>query len=149
MAKKEKKDKKAKNDKKNNAFPVKITAENKCSFCTGSKCCSYTTHQLDTPRSKSDFDYLLWQTSHRDIQVYKDEDGWFLLINNPCLHLEKDGRCGIYHERPVVCREHDNEYCEFDSMAEDDFELFFDGYESLLKYCKKRFKKWDKRFDTD
>lgn len=125
------------------AFPVKITAENKCSFCVGSKCCVYTTHQVDTPRSKADFDYLLWQTSHRDIQLYKDEDGWFLLINNPCLHLQPDGRCGIYAQRPNVCREHDNDYCEFDANPEDDFELFFDGYAALLQYCKQRFKTWD------
>lgn len=139
--------KKSKSEKKK-AFPVKITSENKCSFCEGSKCCTYITQQIDTPRSMSDFDYLLWQTSHQDVQVYKDEDGWFLLVNRSCMHLQKDGRCGIYETRPVICREHTNDYCEFDSNAEDDFELYFDGYQSLLKYCKKRFKTWDKRFDS-
>ena len=138
--------KKSKSQKKK-AFPVEITTENKCSFCEGSKCCTYITQQIDTPRSKSDFDYLLWQTSHKDVQVYKDEDGWFLLVNRSCMHLQKDGRCGIYETRPIICREHTNDYCEFDSNAEDDFDLFFDGYHSLLEYCRKRFKSWDKRFD--
>lgn len=125
---------------------IKITTENKCSYCEGSKCCTYVTHQIDAPKSKADFDYLLWQISHKDIQLFKDEDGWFLSILQPCLHLLPNGGCGIYDVRPMICREHSNEYCEFDSDAEESFDLFFDGYESLNNYCKKRFKKWDKRF---
>lgn len=123
----------------------KITPENKCSFCANSKCCTYLTQQVPTPRSKSDFDHLLWQISHQNVQVYKDEDGWYLLVNNKCLHLQPGGRCGIYETRPQVCREYSNDYCEFDSSAEEGFELFFDGYAALLKYCRKRFKNWDRR----
>ena len=123
----------------------KITPENKCSFCTNSQCCTYFTQQIDTPRKKSDFEHLLWQISHRNTQIYKDEDGWFLLVNNPCTHLQPDGRCGIYEHRPQVCRDYSNDYCEFDSSAEEGFELFFDGYESLLKYCRKRFKRWGEK----
>ncbi len=121
---------------------AEITPENKCGFCTNSKCCTYLTQQLPTPRSKQDFDHLLWQISHENVQIYKDEDGWFLLVNNPCKHLLPDGRCGIYDTRPQVCREHSNDYCEFDAPAEEGFELFFDSYESLLAYCRKRFKRW-------
>ena len=55
---------------------VKITTDNKCSFCVGSKCCSYVTQQIDTPRSKDDFETLLWQVSHHNVGAYKDEDGW-------------------------------------------------------------------------
>ncbi|MGD8559555.1 MAG: YkgJ family cysteine cluster protein [Gammaproteobacteria bacterium] len=125
---------------------VEITPENKCDFCTGSLCCTYITQEIDTPRSIQDFDHLLWQTAHHDVQIYKDEGDWYLLVNRKCKFLQPDGRCGIYESRPMVCREHDNDYCEFDAPAEDDFELFFDSYESLLKYCRKRFKNWDKRF---
>ena len=129
------------------AADLKVTSDNKCSFCRGSTCCTYLTHQLDTPRSMEDFDLLLWQLSHANTQVYKDEDGWFLLINNRCLHLLSDGRCAIYEHRPQVCREHSNEDCEFEGAAgADDFELFFPSYEALLKYCRQRFKNWDKRF---
>ncbi|MDH3353743.1 MAG: YkgJ family cysteine cluster protein [Chromatiales bacterium] len=119
--------------------------ENKCQKCTA-KCCSYVSQQIDTPRSIAAFDFLLWQLSHKEIQLYKDEDGWFLLINNRCTHIQDDGSCGIYEVRPQICRDHSNDYCEYDSPAEEGFELFFDGYESLDNYCRKRFKKWDKRF---
>lgn len=119
-----------------------MTAENKCGFCHGSKCCTYITQHMETPRSKKDFEFLLWQISHRGVQAYKDEDGWYLLINTPCTHLEPDGRCGIYASRPQICRDYSNDFCEYDAPAEEGFELFFDGYEALLAYCRKRFKRW-------
>jgi Fe-S-cluster containining protein len=129
---------------KNIPVGVKITTENKCGFCTNSKCCTYITEELATPRSMHDFDHMLWQLSHRDVHAYKDEDGWFLLINNPCLQLLPDGRCGIYDDRPLICRQYTNEYCEFDEDSSEGFELFFDSYDSLLSYVKKRFKTWGK-----
>ncbi len=125
---------------------IKISAEEKCSLCHNSKCCTYFTQQIDTPRSMAEFDTLLWQLAHRDVQAYKDEDGWFLLVNNPCTKLQEDGGCGIYETRPQICRDHSNDYCEYDTTAESGFDLFFADYDSLLTYCKKRFKKWDKRF---
>lgn len=125
---------------------IVVTSENKCGFCTNSKCCTYITQSIDTPSSKHDFDHLLWQLSHAGVQAYKDEDGWYLLVNNTCGHLQADGRCGIYETRPQVCRDYTNDYCEFDSPAEEGFELFFDGYDSLLSYCRKRYKRWDKRY---
>ena len=125
---------------------TEMTPENKCGFCTGTKCCQYITQSIDTPRTKDDFDHLLWQLTHENVQAYKDEDGWFLLFLTRCRFVGADGRCGIYDNRPQLCRDYDNDYCEYDSPAEEGFEHFFDGYESLLAYCRKRFKKWDKRF---
>lgn len=125
---------------------IKISAEEKCGLCHNSKCCTYFTQQIDTPRSMAEFDTLLWQLAHQDVQAYKDEDGWFLLVNNRCTQLQEDGGCGIYETRPQICRDHSNDYCEYDTTAESGFDLFFADYDSLLTYCKKRFKKWDKRF---
>jgi len=127
---------------------VKITTENKCGFCTNSKCCTYITEELVTPRSMHDFDHMLWQLSHRDVQAYKDEDGWYLLVNNPCNHLLADGRCGIYDDRPLICREYTNDFCEFDEPSENGFELFFPDYHALLKYVEKRFKTWSRYAST-
>ena len=128
---------------------VKITPDNKCSFCKGSTCCTYFTQLIDTPRSMEDFDILLWQISHRETQVYKDEDGWFLLVNTHCRHLQPGGLCGIYENRPQICREHSNDDCEFDGpCGAEDFELFFPDYDALLAYCRGRFKNWDRRFKS-
>ena len=130
-------------------IPIKvgITPENKCGLCTNSTCCTYFTQQIDGPRSMDNFDELLWQIAHFNTQVYKDDDGWFLLVNNRCTHLQTDGRCGIYEDRPQVCRDHTNDDCEFNELAgPDDFNLFFPDSSALLKYCQKRFKNWNKRF---
>ena len=124
---------------------IKVTTENKCSFCTGSICCTYVTQHLDAPRSKEDFRQLLWQVSHQHVKIYKDDDGWTMLVEGHCQHLQVNGFCGIYDDRPDICREHTNDYCEFDAPSEDGFDLYFENYFDLLKYCKERFKSWDKR----
>lgn len=126
---------------------IPITSDNKCSFCRGSKCCQYVTESIITPRSISDFDHLLWQISHPNINIYKDDEGWYLLFLSQCQHLLNNGRCGIYDIRPMICREHSNNHCEFDTTIEADSELYFHNYAELNKYCRKRFKSWDRRFD--
>ena len=124
---------------------IRITAESKCDLCTGSKCCTYVTQAIDTPRSKAEFEHLLWQVSHHNVEAYKDEDGWFVMFNSPCAHLQPDGRCGIYEHRPTICREHSNDFCEYDAPAEEGFELYFPDYETLLAYCRRRFRTWGTR----
>jgi len=129
-------------------IPVRteFTSENKCGLCPGTKCCNYITQAIDPPRSISDFDTLLWQLAHQNVQAYKDDDGWFLIFYTRCQFLQDDGRCGTYDSRPQMCRDYSNDFCEFDSPAEEGFELFFDSYDTLLKYCRNRFKTWDSRF---
>ncbi len=122
---------------------INITPENKCSHCHGTKCCQYVTQQIDTPRKKTDFQLMLWQIAHKNVEFYKDEDGWFIMFITPCSHLDSAGRCGIYAQRPEICREYSNDYCEYDSPAEDGFKLYFTRYDELLAYCRRRFKKWD------
>jgi len=122
-----------------------ITSENKCSFCTGSICCTYITQQIETPKTKLDFTNLLWQVSHKNVSIYKDEGLWSLLIDGDCAHLLPGGGCGIYDSRPHACREYSNDYCEFDAPSEESFDLYFPNYESLLKNCKKKFKNWDSK----
>ncbi len=115
----------------------------KCSRCLDSRCCTYTTEALGTPRSKADFEHLLWQVSHDNVEIYKDSDGWYLLIRGNCEHLiAPDGACAIYADRPQVCRDYSNDWCEFDEPAEKHFALHFRNYNELLGYCRRRFKRW-------
>jgi uncharacterized protein len=124
---------------------VEIPVDNKCSRCLGSTCCTYTTEALGVMRSMADFEHLLWQVSHEDVEVYKDEDGWFLLIRGQCEHLQAGGACGIYTQRPQVCRDYSNDWCEYDAPAESGFIHHFKNYHELLAYCRNRFRTWDKR----
>jgi Fe-S-cluster containining protein len=85
--------------------------------------------------------------AHANTAVYQDDDGWYLLVYNRCQHLLPTGGCGIYETRPQVCRDYDNDWCEYDEPAEKHFKKFFDSYQALDDFCRKKFKKWDKRFD--
>lgn len=123
-----------------------IVIDAKCGTCTKSICCNSINQKIDTPRSREDFDHLLWQVSHENINVFKDSDGWFLHIYTRCVHLQDKGICGIYERRPLVCREYDNDYCELDVPIPEASELFFSSYQGLDNYCRKRFKTWDQRF---
>lgn len=116
--------------------------KNKCGKCTNSICCTYTTEALGAMRSKSDFQHLLWQVSHQGVETYRDEDGWFLLFRGKCEHLLPQGGCGIYEDRPQICRDYSNDWCEYDEPAEEHFLHHFTNYQELVSYCKKRFKTW-------
>jgi len=125
-----------------------ITPENKCSFCKKSICCTYITQQIDTPKTKRDYSNLLWQVSHEHVAIFKDGGEWNLLIEGNCAHLLPGGGCGIYDSRPQACRDYSNDYCEFDTPAEEGFKLYFPTYDSLLKHCYKKFKNWDGKQKT-
>ena len=130
-----------------NSFPeIEVNQQgdefSKCDLCSNSKCCTYVTQQVDTPRSKYDFEVLLWQVSHDGVGAYKDDDGWFVIFETRCQHLLGDGRCNIYQQRPTICRSHSNDYCEYDAPAEDGFDLYFPDYDALLQFCRKKFKRW-------
>ncbi|MBQ15418.1 MAG: YkgJ family cysteine cluster protein [Gammaproteobacteria bacterium] len=124
----------------------KIKINKKCSKCKKSICCNSINQKVETPKTKLDFDHLLWQVSHENVNVFKDADGWFLHVYTRCDHLLEGGVCNIYDTRPLVCREYDNDFCERDESIEEASEFFFTTYKQLEKYCRKRFKKWDKRF---
>lgn len=122
--------------------------DNLCASCTKSLCCRYITLSIETPRSMRDFDNLLWKVSHRGIRIYRDSEGWGVQSMNSCDHLLPGGGCGIYETRPMVCREHSNEDCEF-RQAEDDSVLEFSSHKELDDYCRQKFKSWDRRFKQE
>lgn len=131
--------------KKDKSIKVEITSENKCSFCQGTKCCHYVTQEIDTPRSRYEFEHIMWQVLHDGVEVYKDSDKtWYLLMYTTCSKLLPDGRCGIYEQRPEICREYSNDWCEYDEPAEQHWLVHFKDFDSVNKYGKKRFKNWGK-----
>jgi Fe-S-cluster containining protein len=109
-------------------------------------CCKYITVKIPAPRTIIDFDGLLWQLSHKNVKAFKDSAGWYLLIYNSCSHLKNNGKCAIYKDRPITCREHSIDACEHDSPISEVAIQFFGDYQSLDNYCRNRFKTWDSRF---
>lgn len=123
-----------------------ISTTDKCDLCTSSICCTYVTQEIDSPTSIYDYDTMLWQLYHHSIQFYKEEGSWYLKILNHCLNLQPDGRCGVYDVRPMICREHENDFCEYDESTETSADVFFGKPEDLEAFCRKKYKSWDKRY---
>ncbi len=123
------------------------TLEGKCAQCFDSKCCQYITEPMDTPRSIRDFDMILWQVSHRNIHCFKDRSGWYLISFGQCEQLGDQGQCNIYQQRPFICREHPNQNCDFDAPPSANAQLYFTNHKEFDDYCRKRFKRWDQRFN--
>jgi len=109
-------------------------------------CCRYITVKIPPPRTIRDFDGLLWQLSHENVAAFRDHGGWHLMIYNACTHLGPNGRCSIYENRPITCREHSTAGCEYDTPVREASLAFFSSDASLNQYCRKKFKTWDRRF---
>ena len=110
-------------------------------------CCNYITVKIPAPRTIHDFDGLLWQVSHENVAALRDSKGWYLIIYNKCSHLTRSGRCRIYENRPITCRDHSTADCEHQngSIAASAYQ-YFDSFQSLEAHCRKRFKTWARRF---
>lgn len=82
-----------------------------CTEC--GRCCTYVGVGINpptTPRLASD---VLWYLYHAQVYVYVDGDGeWSVLFETRCRNLGAELRCGIYAERPHICRSFDNRGCE-------------------------------------
>ncbi len=111
----------------------------KCRICE-SKCCRYFALQIDTPKTKSEFENIRWYLAHKGVSVYIDKRKWFLEVDNKCRYLTKDHRCGIYDKRPLICREHDPATCD-SSEGEFGHDHVFKNLKEFDKYLAERFGK--------
>lgn len=101
-------------------------------------CCRQVSVAMDTPEDKEDWDELIWMLHHENINVYLDnEDDWCVEFRTPCKHLMEDNRCGIYENRPNLCREHSAEECEMHGEGET-YKLMFRSAEELMKYLDEK-----------
>lgn len=81
-----------------------------CEGC--SHCCHYIAIEINKPTSKRDYDNLFWYLLHDGVSVYIGWDGlWFVQFDTTCRALTADERCGIYENRPQICREYAIENC--------------------------------------
>lgn len=116
-----------------------------CSRCVG-KCCRYFMLQIDTPKSRADFENIRWYISHAGATICVEKSGWFLHIDSICKHLTADGRCGIYENRPQICREHSPSECEYEMTYEPD--IHFRDLAQLDEYIQKRFSRKSKKTEV-
>jgi Fe-S-cluster containining protein len=87
-----------------------------CHMCTA-RCCKYFALEIDKPTTRQDFDHIRWYLMHEGIAVWVDDGDWYLEVRTVCNHLQPDNTCGIYENRPQVCRDYgtddDEGPCEY------------------------------------
>jgi Fe-S-cluster containining protein len=117
--------------------PRFVSQHPQCAQCVPAKCCRYFSLEIDRPRSRRDFDDLLWMLAHREVSIYIEEKKWYLMIHTQCRFLDiRTNMCAIYDNRPVMCREHPFDECEWHGSY--NFEEHFKSYEALKRWMKKK-----------
>ena len=104
-----------------------------CDHCIG-KCCRYFSLPIDTPQTWEDFDDIRWYLAHGQTLIYVSDRHWYLMVLTRCGYLQADNRCGIYHQRPRICREFSSDDCEYDDDWK--FELVFEHPEQVVEYAE-------------
>lgn len=103
------------------------------------ECCRYVAVEIDRPKTKTDYDHLIWQLLHDNVNVYVDwENDWYVEFITPCSALDKKTKlCRIYNNRPKICRDfHQNDCLKYNHDPVEKF--YFKTADDLKKYLKKR-----------
>jgi Fe-S-cluster containining protein len=104
-----------------------------CDFCVG-KCCRYFSLPIETPTAWDDYDSIRWYLAHGGTIVYVEKETWYLVVMSRCNHLLPDNRCGIYLNRPKICREYKTDNCEYDEDWL--FDKVFETPEQIWEYAE-------------
>lgn len=108
-------------------------ADTKCGACIG-LCCRYFALEIDTPDEPDDFENLRWYVLHERVQIFVDDDTWYLQIYSKCERLGADHKCTDYENRPQICRDYSDESCDYDGPQGD---LVFRNIEEMDAYRDK------------
>ena len=110
-------------------------------------CCTYMAVEIDAPTTNTEYDYLVWYLYHAGVSVFVDWEGdWYLKVDSRCEHLTDAGLCGVYENRPVICREFSFEDCEKNNTDGPPDKWLFDTADQFLVWLKKQRPKSHARF---
>ncbi|HEY1406522.1 MAG TPA: YkgJ family cysteine cluster protein [Spirochaetota bacterium] len=127
---------------------VKEQIVSSCERC-GALCCKHVALEIDKPTTKSDFDHIRWYLLHEGVEIFIEDNGsWNLKFQASCKKVRKDGKCGIYGERPHICRGYppEDRECEFEG-EEPYYKVRFTSAEEFETYMDSKKKNW--RFTKD
>ena len=102
-------------------IPLRIVQDPKklveCTSC--GQCCTYVGISINAPSRPRWATDILWYLYHESTYVYLDGGGeWSVHFEARCRNLSPDNLCGVYLERPHICRGFDNRSCEVNQPAE-------------------------------
>ena len=104
-----------------------------CDSCTG-LCCRYFSLPITNPTTWDEYDSIRWYLAHGQTVIYVEKGQWYLLVMTRCQYLTADNRCGIYLNRPKICREYTTDNCEYDNSWS--FEKIFETPEQIWEYAE-------------
>ncbi|MCA8985994.1 MAG: YkgJ family cysteine cluster protein [Planctomycetaceae bacterium] len=107
-----------------------------CDFCTA-KCCHYFALPIETPDTREELENLRWYMLHEDVSIFVDEGTWYLMVHNKCQKLRPDNLCGIYENRPQICRDYSTDNCEY--AGDGCYDQLFETPEQIWEYTEARF----------
>jgi Fe-S-cluster containining protein len=88
-----------------------------CTECA--RCCTYVGVGINAPSRARYATDILWYLYHEKVHVYADGAGeWSVHFETRCRNLAPDLRCGVYPDRPHICRGFDNRTCEVNDPAD-------------------------------
>jgi Fe-S-cluster containining protein len=102
--------------------PLKVVEEKpklvECTSC--GQCCTYVGIGINAPSRPRYATDILWYLYHENVYVYVDGIGeWSVHFESRCRNLGEDLRCGVYLDRPHICRSFDNRTCEVNDPVHD------------------------------
>ncbi|UCE86823.1 MAG: YkgJ family cysteine cluster protein [Deltaproteobacteria bacterium] len=112
-------------------------------------CCTYMAVEIDAPTTNTEYDYIVWYLYHAGVSVFIDWEGdWYLKVDSRCEHLTDAGLCGVYENRPVICREFSFEDCEKNNTDGPPDKWLFETAEQFITWLKKQRPKSYARFQA-
>lgn len=107
-----------------------------CSKC-GGKCCTYFCFEIDEPEDYEEFEDIRWYVLHEGVTVHIDDGDWYIGIENRCKALDPYGRCGIYEDRPLICRSYSTEDgCDYTGDGDYEYDEEFTSPDQVEKYAR-------------
>jgi len=107
-----------------------------CDECRG-ECCRVLVIEIDTPKTRDDYEDIKWYLYHPGVSVYIDmNNAWNVQFNTKCKYLDENGRCLIYDKRPPVCKKAKVEECQKNKREVKYFFASVEEYEAWLNKNK-------------
>src|SRR4029077_21104869 len=82
----------------------------------------------------NDYDSIRWYLAHGRTMIYVEKAQWYLLVMTGGRYLTSEDRCGIYLNRPKICRDYTTANCEYDDGWL--FDKLFETPEQIWEYAE-------------
>lgn len=105
-----------------------------CDQCAA-LCCRYFAFSIDKPDTPREFEDLRWYLLHEDTIIFVEDGEWYVQVNRKCRALLPDNRCGIYENRPTICRGYKTDACDWHADAYD-YDRVFSEPEQIQRYAR-------------